>query len=501
MKRILELVNAAKPQSLRKLLEREDGQEKNLLTYRLYKYIRSGKYEEPQIVSLIYGTGKDTSHGAYRTLKTRLSNLLMTVVLEENFTRPTYRTYDEAYENGHRQLEVARILMAKRLYASAREVASQAFRYVKDYENPTLNLGLTDILASLNLGVAYNETLFKKYHALYEHYAEVCQDLNIITAHYRQIRNELYANRLSPVEIGEMASRFATEDTQIRNRNSWVPVLQMMYSQTELTGLMLKGDYVGAIASAETGIDILTKCKGANVNTISMLALSRIDCTIKLKNFALGLRQIEAARIWVPKGTINELKIYEYAIRLGLFTGNYEFAYRHLAEVEDRGLKELLTQRHQEFWTIMTAYVQMLILAGELIIQPDWPEIKRFRLSSFLNNVPANVRNKRGTNIQILILQAVILILQNKFDEVIARTDALSVYCSRYLRDDSNLRNNGFFKLLLNIIQASFNRKVTEKKAAYTLKKMREAEISEQQNDLELIPYETLWKIIIKHLD
>ena len=500
MKRILELVRACPPRSVRKTLKKEDS-DAGSLSLKLYRYLREERWTEQEIAKKLYGKGSTPTSSAYRMLKSRLTHSLVEIILEDSVAKPSYRTYDEAYEHGFRQLEVARILIAKRLYTSAREIASQTFRRVHSFEIANLNLGLTDVLSSLHLGVAYNEDLFAKYHDLYLHYSKMVYDQSLVSDHYRRIRNHIYANRLAPVEIGNRATQFAKLDGDIRERYPNVPMIQLMCAQTELTGMIYQGQYLEAIRSAELSIERLGRSKGANLTSIGVLALSRIDCTIKLQDFTLGVKQIEAAREWVPAGTINDLKIYEYAIRLGLQTGHYEYAYQALEEVHQGKLKGLLTARHQEYWRLLEAYIQMLIMAGELALNDSENRLRPFRLNKFLNNVPANVRNKRGSNIQLLILQAIILILKGDTDKVIDRTDALSIYCNRYLRDNENLRNNGFFKLLLIVIQSNFNRKMAERKATQTLITMRKAKERGLQNDLELIPYETLWSILVKHLD
>ena len=500
MKRIQELVQACTPGVLRRALRREGETGTASLTYQLYRHLRACKLDEDAIASKLYGKKANRSHGSYRALKTRLSHLLVEAILEDHVAKPSYRTYEDAYEHGHRQLEVARILMSKRLYASAREIASQTFRRVEDFQILPLNTGLTDILSSLHLGVAYNEKLFAKYHQLYAWYSKAGYDLSIINDHYRQVRNHIYANRLAPAEIGRVAAEFVEQDRPLAERNPGVPAIQTMFTQTEITGLTLRGEYEAAIQSANRGIVAIERCKGHSVRSLTMLALSRIDCTIKLRNFPSGVEQIEAARKRVPQGSINDLKVSELAIKLGLLTGEYAYAYQALAEVQHTGLKRLLTVAHQEFWSIIEAYLYLLILAGAIPASARVKPLEKFRLNKFLNNVPVNVRNKRGANIQVLVLQTVLLILQHKFDESMDRVDALSVYCNRYLRDDENLRNNGIFKLLLILINANFDTVVAARKAQKTLAIMQGAAERGQLNDLELIPYEVVWQILLNYL-
>ena len=503
MKRMQELVSAAKPAAVRRRLagnQRNSG-DPSPLSLQLFESLRSGNPTAEEAMADLYGAVDRRTEVRFRSLKVRLTHTLIETVIQEDVSKPDFSTYDTTYEHGHRQLEVARILMRKRLYASARELASQTYRRVKDFEIVTLNVGLTDILCSLNLGVAYNQRLFRKYHEQFVYYSETYARQCTLLSHYRLIRNEMYANRRAPIEIGQMALDFADQDKPIMEKYPTISLIQSSYINTRLTGLMLSGEYRRALKSAEEGIKTLEGCRGVNRTSFGLLALTKIDCTIKIRDFDQGLEQINAAHEWVPEGTINYLKIFEYAIRLGLITGNYEYSYLSLAEVQRKGLKHLLTPQHQEFWSVMEAYVHMLIIAGRIRTRPEWPQLKKFRLGKFLNEVPVNVRNKKGTNIQILVLQAVIYIIQGKFDQMIDRTGALSSYCNRYLRNDANLRNNGFFKLLTLLTKTNFCRGPAEERSRETLAKMRARSEQGELNDLELVPYETLWEVLLDHLD
>ena len=70
-------------------------------------------------------------------------------------------------------------------------------------------------------------------------------------------------------------------------------------------------------------------------------------------------------------------------------------------------------QNMSENWHIYEAYIHYFIAIGK--VTPDeQKKLKRFRLHKFLNEVPTYSKDKRGTNITILILQILFLLKQKK---------------------------------------------------------------------------------------
>lgn len=496
-----ELDERCLPKWVNKILREKpgEGKEKSLIK-KLYNLVHARKYEEAQIAKKLYGANATPSHAPFRTLKTRLRHILVEAFMMQELGYPSYTNYDLAYKNGYRQLSVARLLIINKAFHAAREVAVNAFKNVREYEIIPLNLGLTDIIVSLLLGLFYNEELYLKYSELNRYYNQANYDLGIVSNYYREIRNHMYAKRLSPMEVGVLAGQYVEECTEISSRYRHVSQIQVMLFSTEMTGCMLRGEYRKAINVATRGSNILSKCKGISESSISALAITRVECTIMLSDFKLGEQQISAARKEVQANTINDLALTDLAIQLGLRTGNYEFAYRQYVNVNQYTISRLLTPRHQEHWVILEACINLLIISGELTPQEDWPKLRNFRVAGFANKVLVSTRNKKGENIQILVLQAMLSIIRKKYDVAIERTSALEAYCNRYLKNDENLRNNCFFKLLLITIKSEFNRRAAERKGEATFQRLLSATDKSRLNNMELIPYEKLWEMLLRHL-
>ncbi|MEM1356915.1 MAG: hypothetical protein AAGF89_01885 [Bacteroidota bacterium] len=381
MKLLVELDKACSPKWVEKFIgKRQSSTGEDSLTLKLYQLLHSDKYEEDFIVKKLYGKDKTPSYGPFRALKTRLRHIMVNAFVLQQLDEPTYRTYNEAYQNGFRQLEVARMLAAKRAYTAAREIASRTFGKVKDFEIVPLNLGLTDLLSSMYLGAHYNEELFNHYLDLTNHYNKVAYDMGIVTSYYRKFRNAIYAQRLSPAAMGEMARKFVEECEEIRNRYPTISYIQGALIITEMEGCVFRGEYHKAIEVSHQGVETLKKCKAASQSILDLLTLERVDCTIKLRDFELGKKQIAMAKKNIAPDTRNGIKLRDYAILLGFRTNNYNFAYLEFAHTSKRKLRQLLSPRFIEYWSILEAYINFLVVAGEIDLDEGTPPIPKFRI-------------------------------------------------------------------------------------------------------------------------
>lgn len=499
MKILRELLAVAGERAvLKRLNEKKDLS----LTRTLIELVKDPDVGDDKAARVIYGPTADRKLPAYKTLKSRLREIMITAIHKSKVMDADYSNYNAAYESGYRQLYTVQILAINQAYNAAREIARHTFSRVRHYEIIPLNHALANQLAYMYLGVGYNEQLVEKYSEINRYYSEAAYVLSKLDDRYRIVRDMTYAHRKTFPEIGKIALGFAEEFRESRETYSHVSRIQGMIFNIEITGLMYSGRYQEALEASKRGESVLRKCKGVSSSVMNFLLLTRLECILKSEDFESGKAEIASAAASLPANTINGIKVVEYAIRFGLQMQEYDYAYLALANLNRRLINRLLSTRHQEYWMIWEAYVNFLVVAGKITPDENWPRLPRFKFAKFFNNVPTYSRNKTGMNIPILILQALYFIVEGKYDKVRDRTEALERYCSRYLKNDENLRNNCFFKLLLMTEQANFHKGATERKAASIYKRMisQPAKSKEEANDMEIVPYEALWEIVLENL-
>ena len=155
-------------------------------------------------------------------------------------------------------------------------------------------------------------------------------------------------------------------------------------------------------------------------------------------------------------------------------------------------------------WKLREAFANILLETGRInktLINTD--NYKGFKLTKFLNEVDIFTKDKRGINISILIVELMHFLIHKRYERVVDKLDALNQYTFRYLRNDHTLRSNCFIKMLLKIPEAEFHPLRTIRYVKKYEQKLKENpfEISLKEIDVEIIPYEHLWEIILEILD
>lgn len=468
---------------------------------RLYQSLREGRQEQ-EVVVAVYGDGTTVKAAKYRMLKSRLKKVMLNSLLVAETLSEKYGSYDEAYETGTRQLGLARLLLMRRAYRIGEEVALNAYRQVQKYEIFVLNEGYTDLLTALYVGILRNPALFKKYRKEHEYYVRCNQAYNKLVTKYRDFMDELYKHVLSPEEIGSLALRYYQEEESLLTEYPKAPLIQGTVRILQVYGLRLKGDYQKALLALQVMESALLRCVGVSHFVIQQVIISKVSCLLHLRDFDKGREVIEASSQFIPKGTLNEIKIIEFAVLLGLQTGNYEYAYTEFFGVKPKLFSVLPNKRVAELWLIYEAYLHLLAIAGEIDSELPIMKGEQFDPNSFFYDVPSYVANKRGLNIQIIVVQAMYFLFLDEREVFVTRTESLAKYCSRYLKDNDEIRHNCFFKLLIEVEKSGFELELRRRRIITILERMTSPtaqEISRRTNT-EIIPYEVLWNLIVDHL-
>ena len=103
----------------------------------------------------------------------------------------------------------------------------------------------------------------------------------------------------------------------------------------------------------------------------------------------------------------------------------------------------------------------------------------------------------------MIIAELLYNILELDYNAIEGRIYSLKEYCSRYLKkNNENYRSNCFIKMLLEIPKANFHPEAARRKAARYHQKLlnHPLEIAMQPREVEIIPFEQLWHIIIHYL-
>lgn len=197
----------------------------------------------------------------------------------------------------------------------------------------------------------------------------------------------------------------------------------------------------------------------------------------------------------------NQFASFLLYLKLCMHSKNYQKAFDTYLEYKPRIEDKYLLVNATEMRILVVAYFEFLISIG--LVQDSRNTKSKFRLSKFLNDIPAYSKEKRGYNIPLLILQLLFLVQRQQFSAIYEKVDALKMYCSRYLKEDGHFRSNCFIKMLLLLPEAQYHRQAFIRKTVKLHKRLLAHPLKEQMidKDLEVIPYEDLWEILLNNLE
>ena len=157
----------------------------------------------------------------------------------------------------------------------------------------------------------------------------------------------------------------------------------------------------------------------------------------------------------------------------------------------------------QERWTILLAYLVSFIRLFQVDDElNNDPIINTFRVSKFLNEVQYLSTDKRGGNNSIIMLEALYLLTEKKYELLFQKSESLQKNKLRYFKNHESYRINCFMKLLVSLSKNIFTPDSIPKIFAHfendlTLNKPNPNRVI---SNIEIIPLEQLASLLKKHL-
>ncbi len=220
-------------------------------------------------------------------------------------------------------------------------------------------------------------------------------------------------------------------------------------------------------------------------NVVRSFTFRTVPLLILARDFEAATAAIQKTKSMSKTGSHNWIAIHQYECVLGFYSKNYVLCYKAI-ELATKHTKEL-----SESWLIYKAYLYLFHHLGK-------HKENRFRLGKFLNEVPTYSKDKKGMNINILIIQILVLLKDRRWPAIVDRIDALKAYTYRHLKNESTFRSDTFLSMLAVLPKAAFQRDQVEVKTKDLLMQLQESPILSV--DFEIVPYEDLWEFVLELL-
>ena len=471
------------------------------LSMRLYDLVTDGKVKTDEEAMAVLFPG-ETRTVSYLRIRKSLRDYLVRMLFVIDLHLPNYSTRQKAYFDCHKDWAAIKILVGKNAHRSTLALAAEVLRTALRFDLVELALDVTRTLRLYYGSIEGDLKKYEQYGKQVRHLEEVFRYENLAEEYYTDLVIRFVNDKSTKKDVAQLAKKYFSQlEKALDQYDSY---------RLHFTGRLIEIMIYTSINDYKKTIDICDKAirffesKSYEAKIpLQAFLYQEMVCYVQLRDYARGRKAADRGIKLLENGSFNWFKYQELLLLLSLHSGEHQEAYEiYKVTVQHRRFNGLPGGIKQT-WKIFEAYLFYLIDVNR--IKPPATEkiISRIRIMRFLNEVPIFAKDRRGMNIPILIFHILYLVLTKRYDEVIDRNEAIEKYTSRYLKKDDNYRSNCFIKMLLQIQDAGFHKTAVIRHADKHVKMLAKMplDFANQSHDIEIIPYEDLWKMVLDSLE
>lgn len=440
--------------------------------------------------------------GSYRKLKSLLKNRLKNSVLLFDEKKSTKTPYQRAYYQSYKEWAMVKILLGQNAREAAVDVAEDILNKAIKFEFSDLAMEVSSVLR-LHYGARLgNKERFDHYNAIFKKYQKIYWQEEQAQELYIDLIVNYVNNRSSNQEKQRIANQalviLDAEEISLKTRQ-----YLLCYYLIKVMAQTSVYNYKAALDICEEAIAIF-KSKGFDVNLpLQIFYYQKLLCCIQLGTYEAGKEVAETCLGLIEKGSFNWFKCYELYVILALYNDNYQQALDIYETVIRHPRFEFLPANIIEIWKIYQAYLHFLFLIKKVLHTPSSiGGATEFNLSTLLAEIEYFSKDKSGMNAAIIVIQILILLVEGDYGLADSRIDAARKYRYRHLNDEFTQRTSIFFRILGKIPLGEFKHDKVNAKAAKLQKEFANIpiELASQEVEVEIIPYEKLWQLVLSTL-
>jgi hypothetical protein len=430
-----------------------------------------------------------------RSLENQLVQALFLIDVNKLGSTARQRAYYHCWKN----LCAVKILLGQSAHHAAIRLTKKMLRRATKHQFSDLCLESYKILRWYYGCMDAKSSQYQSYNQLLKNQQKICAAEQLAEDHYIYLSNRY---------LSDKGQRFYLAD---RAWEYWELVSSLMceHSSSRLFFLghlihvfhySFKGDYQGAAAANAQAVRHFEQTEGSLSLYLHPFLNHQLACYIRLKNLEAGTNIIHQLNRKMEAGSFDWFVYQRLYFLLAMHSKDYELGQQIIRRITSHRRFPYLPRTQSEKWTILQAYLYFLEKSG--YIKQAHPKRSGFRPKEFLKAVPLYSRDKRGLNVPILVVSIIILLAGHHYQKAIERIEALEKYQRKYLKLDDAYRSNCFIKMLATLPPAGFHPKAAARKAEKHKKNLDQVPlpVATQAFELEIIPYEDLWEMVLNLL-
>ena len=473
--------------------------QKNVPLKKLFAIVFSGKFQnDTQVMQTIYGK---KNLATFAKLKSKLKDILIkSTLLQSSEVEAEHSRINEGLNN-FRYTMAVKMLNSLSIRHLAIKLGERTLVKSIKYHT-TENILLLSRLLVMHFSTSeYNKIKLNKYLSIQNKYLRV-YEWEIKAENYFMDLQKIHLFSVSAQdELKVKAKKYMDELESVNDIDSYIFYIYKYRVKAAYYEYMR--DYESLLKISDAALNELgtpelrTNLSLHSINirkAWTLIQIGRFDDVVKI-----GTKDMKD----LPSGSIGWYVIAHYKLKAFLYKGDYKNAVDLIKSMIEEPLFTKIGGNFREIFYATLGYIHLIVNSG---LAGDPVKLKRnlpdFKIGKFLNTIPVFSKDKKGINASILLMHVAFLLQRKDYNKIIDRIDSLNQYAFRHLRKDDTFRSNCMIKMVIQMTKADFNPIRTERYTRDLLHQLEQVKLtgSGENIETEIIPYEVLWKIMMKSL-
>ena len=503
MKNLIEISKIVTKKKVRKIEIFDDHslKHKNSKFNEFYEALMAGKFKNDRDAATFLYDCSPTDD-KYRQLKSRFKKRLLNTLFFLDVNLPSASNYDRAYFSCNKDWTLVKILLSNDAPHTASSLAKQILTIALKFKFADVIVNCSRILRKYSA----EQQNIKDYER-YDQYSKQYQ--NVLDAEirseelYQRVIMNYHAKPIGENELKEKIDTYCDALVGLSEVYDSPVVYYNMFLVWAYRYEMLK-DFNAMLEvcnRAETYIE--ENPTYYQDDKLATFQLKKMSAYLHLRDWKNGKINAEKCLQSFPAGSDPWFDFMEYYLLLAIHTDNWLNAMAIYTKATTHSKFKKLSFQIKEKWKIYDTYLNYIIESeGESNPVLKMQKKKAFRLSRFLNDPILYPKDQRVFTVLMVIAQILFFLEKKSYGAVTERTERLKSYANRQLKKEEYYRAIQFIRLLQQLSKADFqlsNLSNTEK--YYTRLIETPFFFRGIISELEVIPYEKLWNMILQMIE
>ena len=441
------------------------------------------------------------SDDKYRQLKSRFRKRLLNTLFFLDVNVPSNSTYDRSYYSVNKDWTLVKILIANNAEFTAASLARQILITALKYKFADVIVNCSRILRTFCANTS-DEKGYEEYDQYIKQYSNVL-DAEIRSEElYQRVIMNYYQLPQKSASLREKIDTYCEALVGLSEMYDSPIVIYNMYLVWAFRYEMLH-DYEAMIEVCEKAEKYIEENPNSYQDEkLATFQLKKMSAYLHIRDYKRGKVNAEKCLKSFPSGTANWFHFMEYYILLAFHTENYVNALAILDEATTHPKFKRLSLVDREKWNLYEVYLGYISESS-----PDNPLLlqnqkrRNFRTNKFLADPILFPREQRIFTLHMVVAQALFYIEKKNFSQVEERIDRLKSYANRQLKKEDYFRAIQFIRLLQQLAKADFKvSDLTNVDKYYARLHKYPFFYRGLLTELEIIPFEKIWDIILLKL-